>query len=73
MKKATISSPSRMSENQISEDISMTPLQRLDLAFKISDFAVSFHRDGERRKEESTSIQWIELHKVSTPNERNAR
>lgn len=73
MKKATISSPSTMSEDQVSKDISMTPLQRLDLAFKISDFALDFHRDGKRRKEESTSIQWIELQKVSTPNERNAR
>lgn len=73
MKKATISSPRTMTESQISEDISMTPLQRLELAFKISDFALDFHPDGERRKEESTSIQWIELHKVSTPNERDAR
>ena len=62
-----------MSKDQVTEDISMTPLQRIELAFKISDFALDFHRDGERRKEESTSIQWIELHKVSTPNERDAR
>ena len=62
-----------MSEAQVKEDISMTPLQRLDLAFKISDFAVAFDRERETSKEESTSIQWIELQKVSTPNERNTR
>jgi len=54
-----------MSENQVSEDISMTPLQRIELAFKISDFAVDLHRDRETRKEESMSIHWIELHKSS--------
>ena len=56
-----------MSENQVSEDISMTPLQRIELAFKISDFAVDLHRDRETRKEESMSIHWIELHKSSAP------
>jgi len=54
-----------MSEDQIREDISMTPLQRLELAFKISDFAADLHPDRETTKDESTSIHWIELHKVS--------
>ena len=67
MKKATITSPKTMSQDQVKEDISMTPLQRLELAFKISDFAVDLHRDRETRKEESTSIHWIELHKDSAP------
>ena len=49
----------------------MTPLERLELAFHISDFAVELHRERETSKEESTSIQWIELHKVSPPDEGN--
>jgi hypothetical protein len=65
VKKATITSPKTMSEDQVREDISMTPLQRLELAFKISDFAADLHPARETTKEESTSIQWIELHKVS--------
>jgi hypothetical protein len=39
----------------------MTPLQRLELAFKISDFAADLHPTRETTKEECTSIQWIEL------------
>jgi hypothetical protein len=66
MKKARITSPSTMSEDQVSEDISMTPLQRLELAFKISDFAADLRSTApEATKEKSTSIQWIELHKVT--------
>ena len=61
-----------MREDQVRVDISMTPLQRLEVAFQISDFAVAF-REHETSNEDSTSIQWIELHKVSTPNERNTR
>lgn len=73
MKKATITSPRKMSEGQVREDISMTPLQRLELAFKISEFAVDLHPDRETSKEESKSIQWIVLHKISTSNEGNTR
>ena len=54
-----------MREDQVREDISMTPLQRLELAFKISDFAIDLHPHRETTKEEITSIQWIELNKVS--------
>lgn len=63
MKKAAITSPNRMAKEQINEDISMTPLERLELAFHISDFAIAFHH-GETSKDESPAIQWIELHKV---------
>ena len=41
MNKARITSPAAMSEEQIKEDIAMTPLERLTLAFKISDFALT--------------------------------
>lgn len=65
MNKATITSPAAMSEDQIKEDIAMTPLERLTLAFKISDFARQIHPRDEIIKEEST-IQWIELRKISS-------
>jgi hypothetical protein len=67
MKKATITSPKTMSEDQVREDISMTPLQRLELAFKISDFAIDLHPDRETTNKESTSIHWIQLRKVTAP------
>jgi len=73
MNKATVTSPKAMREDQVREDIAMTPLQRLELAFQISDFAVAFDREREPSNQNTSSIQWIELHKVSTPNERNAR
>ena len=50
MNKATITSPKTMSKDQVKEDISMTPLQRLELAFHISDFAIAFQRDREQAK-----------------------
>jgi hypothetical protein len=66
MNKAIITSPAAMSEEQIKEDIAMTPLERLTLAFKISDFALTLRPSNETIKEESSSIQWIELHKSSS-------
>jgi hypothetical protein len=66
MNKAKITSPAAMSEEQIKEDIAMTPLERLTLAFKISDFALELRPNDETIREESSSIQWIELHKISS-------
>jgi len=66
MKKAIITSPAAMSEEQIKEDIAMTPLEHLTLAFKISDFALQLRPGNEIIKEESSSIQWIELRKISS-------
>ena len=66
MNKAIITSPAAMSEEQIMEDIAMTPLERLTLAFKISDFALTLRRSNETIKEESSSIQWIDLRKISS-------
>jgi hypothetical protein len=51
-----------MAQSQINEDISMTPLQRIELAFQISDFALEIQRTQEGVKEEPSTIQWIELH-----------
>ena len=65
MNKAKITSPAAMSEEQIKEDIAMTPLERLTLAFKISDFALQL-RPTDTIKEESSSIQWIELRTISS-------
>ena len=64
MNKAKITSPADMSEDQVKEDIAMTPLERLTLAFKISDFALELRPDNETSEEESSCIQWIELRKV---------
>jgi len=66
MNKAKITSPAAMSEEQIKEDIAMTPLERLTLAFKISDFALTLRPTDEITKEESSSIQWIELREISS-------
>jgi hypothetical protein len=66
MNKAVITSPEAMSEEQIKEDIAMTPLERLTLAFKISDFALELRPDNETIEEESSSIQWIELRKIAS-------
>ena len=63
MNKARITSPAAMSEEQIKEDIA-TPLERLTLAFKISDFALTLRPSNDTIKEESSSIQWIELRKI---------
>ena len=66
MNKAKITSPAAMSEEQVNEDVAMTPLERLTLAFKISDFVLELRRDNETNREESSSIQWIELRKISS-------
>jgi hypothetical protein len=66
MNKAKVTSSAAMSEEQIKEDIAMTALERLTLAFKISDFALQLHPDNETMEEESSSIQWIELRKISS-------
>jgi len=66
MNKAKITSPAAMSEEQIKEDIAMTPLERLTLAFKISDFALQLRSTDDTIKEESSSIQWIELRTISS-------
>ena len=66
MNKAKVTSPAAMSEEQIKEDIAMTPLERLTLAFKISDFALELRPGNAKVKEESSSVQWIELRKISS-------
>jgi hypothetical protein len=55
-----------MSEGRIKEDISMTPLERLTLAFQVSDFAIELHPNHEPVEEETSSIQWVELNKISS-------
>jgi len=40
MNKAEITSPAAINEEQLKVDLAMTPLARLTLAFKISDFAL---------------------------------
>lgn len=57
MNKAKITSPAGMSEEQLKEDIAMTPIERLTLAFEISDFALELRPDNESIEEESSSIE----------------
>jgi hypothetical protein len=66
MNKVKITTLAGMSEQQILEDISMSPLERLNLAFQISDFALELRPDPETIEEKSSSIEWIELHKISS-------
>jgi hypothetical protein len=66
MNKAKITSLAAMSDEQVKEDMKMTALERLTLAFQISDFAIVVCRNHETNKEEeSKSIHWIELRKVA--------
>lgn len=67
MSKAKIISLAAMSDEQVKEDMKMTPLERITLAFQISDFAMEVRRDkNASNDEESNSIQWIELRKLSS-------
>ena len=65
MNKVKITSPEEMSKEQVIEDIAMTPLERLHMAFQISDFAVSIHPKQEAIEEQSSTITWITLRKIS--------
>ena len=60
MKRAKLTSPKAMAHEQIMEDIAMTPSQRLEVAFEISDFALAVHQRKQFKKKDSSSIQWIE-------------
>ncbi len=66
MNKAKITSPAAMSEEPVKEDISITPLVRLTLAFQISDLAIELHQNHETVEEETSSIQWVELNQISS-------
>jgi hypothetical protein len=66
MYKARITSLEAMSDEQVKEDIAMTALERLNLAFQISDLALELRPKREVYKEESPAHQWIELHKISS-------
>lgn len=66
MNKAKITTLADMSEEQMREDISMTPLERLYVAFQISDFARELRPEQETIEEESSSINWIVLRKISS-------
>ena len=65
MIKAEITTPEAMAQDQIREDISRTPLERLDLAFRLSDFALEIQKKrGITSQKKSSAIQWIELQKI---------
>lgn len=47
MEKVKVVSPEEMSQAQGQEDVSMTPLERLEIAFSLSDFAFEVQRGRE--------------------------
>lgn len=61
MSKVKITSPEFMAQDQIRDDVAMTPSERLERAFEISDFALEIQQSQENANEEQSSIQWIEL------------
>lgn len=63
MQKAMITSLKAMNEEQIREDVSMTPLERLRIAFQLSDFALELNSRQETIQEDPGRIKWIVLHK----------
>ena len=64
MDKAKVTTLEEMSRYQILEDISMTPSERMELAFQLAEFALEINSNRKQIPEES-SIPWIELHKIS--------
>lgn len=66
MNKAKVTSPQIMSEEQLKEDISMSPMERLNLAFQISDFALELHPVPENFEDDPSPIRWIELRIISS-------
>ena len=65
MNKARITSQEAMNDDQVREDITMTPLERLNLAFQLSDFALELRATQKSDMEGSSAIHWIELRKIS--------
>lgn len=66
MNKVKITSPEAMSDEQVREDIAMTPLERLHIAFQISDFALEIRPNPQVVEEESSPIVWVTLYKISS-------
>ncbi|HYG19715.1 MAG TPA: hypothetical protein VD816_12345 [Ohtaekwangia sp.] len=64
MNKARITSPAAMREDQVKEDIAMTPSERLDLAFQITDFANEICANPGNVKDKSSSVHWIDVGKI---------
>jgi len=53
-----------MREDQVKEDIAMTPSERLDLAFQITDFANEICANPGNVKDKSSSVHWIDVGKI---------
>lgn len=65
MNEAKITTLEAMAAEQIREDISRTPLQRLHIAFQISDFALEVHPQQDAVAEEGSTVDWIVVRKRS--------
>ena len=55
-----------MSQDQVLHDVRMSPLERLELAFSLSDSALELQKKRQPPSKEVSSVQWIELHKISS-------
>jgi hypothetical protein len=65
MRKAKITSHEDMSRSQIRQDMSLSPMERVEIALQLSDLALKITKTR-TSQEEFTSIRWIELHKTAS-------
>ena len=59
--KAKVISLDSKKEEQIREEMAMTPEQRMNLAFQLIELAIAFSPEKELINEEDKSIPWINL------------
>lgn len=58
--KAELFIPEKSADEKIKEDMSMTPVQRMSLAFRLADFAMEF-RLNKKLPSKKDNIRWHEL------------
>lgn len=58
--KASITTVKQMTEEQIAKDLSLTPLQRFELAFQLSELAAEIQKKTEYN-DKPDGINWINL------------
>lgn len=58
--KARITTVKQMTEEQITKDQSLTAIQRLELAFQLSQLAAEIQKDP-KHNDHPTGINWINL------------
>jgi len=63
MNQARFLSPQAMSEQQLRDDMALTPLERIQISFTLSRFAEAIHKGLHSKQEPPSAIPWIELRK----------